>query len=70
MAPRGTSAAAATNTASPPAAADSQAKRLFDQLDLNHDGMLSLEEFSRATFQQPAAGSQQQPAGSTQQPAK
>jgi hypothetical protein len=32
--------------------------------------MLSLEEFSRATFQQPAAGSQQQPAGSTQQPAK
>ena len=39
-------------------------------LDLNHDGMLSLEEFSRATFQQPAAGSPQQPGGSTQQPAK
>jgi len=31
----------------------SQAKMLFDRLDTNHDGMLSLEEFSRATFQQP-----------------
>jgi hypothetical protein len=36
------------------AAADSPAKRIFDQLDTNHDGSLSLEEFSRATFQQPA----------------
>jgi cytoskeletal protein RodZ len=33
-------------------AQDSQAKRIFDQLDVNHDGMLSFDEFSRATFQQ------------------
>ena len=35
------------------AAADSPAKRIFDQLDANHDGMLSFEEFSRAQFQAP-----------------
>ena len=54
MAPRGNDAA--TTTHAPPGAAgaaDDQAKRIFDQLDLNHDGMLSLDEFSRATFQQP-----------------
>lgn len=45
-APSGDSSAATAGNAS-------QAKTLFDQLDANHDGMLSLEEFSRATFQQP-----------------
>jgi hypothetical protein len=48
---------AATTTRATPGAAgagdeQAQAKRIFDQLDLNHDGMLSLDEFSRATFQQ------------------
>jgi len=52
MAPRGTNPSAATNATA--GAADSPAKRIFDQLDTNHDGSLSLEEFSRATFQQPA----------------
>ena len=52
MAPRGTNPAAATNATA--GNADSPAKRIFDQLDTNHDGSLSLEEFSRATFQQPA----------------
>ena len=52
MAPRGTNPTAATNTTA--GNADSPAKRIFDQLDTNHDGSLSLEEFSRATFQQPA----------------
>jgi len=57
MAPRGTSPSASTNamangsTATTPAGTDSPAKRIFDQLDLNHDGVLSLEEFSRAQFQ-------------------
>ncbi len=56
MAPRGADPAQTTNTATPAAnTADSPAKKIFDQLDLNHDGMLSLDEFSRATFQQPAA---------------
>lgn len=52
MAPRGTNPTAATNATA--GNADSPAKRIFDQLDTNHDGSLSLEEFSRATFQQPA----------------
>jgi hypothetical protein len=39
------------SAATSPAGTDSPAKRIFDQLDLNHDGMLSLEEFSRAQFQ-------------------
>ena len=55
MAPRGADPAQTTNTAATPATSpDSPAKKIFDQLDLNHDGMLSLDEFSRATFQQPA----------------
>jgi len=55
MAPRGANPSTTTNaTANGAAAADSPAKRIFDQLDTNHDGSLSLEEFSRATFQQPA----------------
>jgi hypothetical protein len=54
MAPRG-SDAAATPHATPGAAGagDDQAKRIFDPRDLNHDGMLSLDEFSRATFEHP-----------------
>lgn len=53
MAPRG--ADANVNPMSPSASAtDNPAKRLFDQLDSNRDGMLSLDEFSRATFQQPS----------------
>ena len=52
MAPRGTNPSAATNATA--GAGDSPAKRIFDQLDTNHDGSLWLEEFSRATFQQPA----------------
>jgi Ca2+-binding EF-hand superfamily protein len=55
MAPRGANPSTTTNaTANGAAAADNPAKRIFDQLDTNHDGSLSLEEFSRATFQQPA----------------
>ena len=52
MAPRGTNPTAATNTTA--GNADSPAKRIFDQLDTNHDGSLSLEDYSRATIQQPA----------------
>jgi len=50
-APRGNEATATPHATA--GAGDTQAKRIFDQLDLNHDGMLSLDEFSRATFQQP-----------------
>ena len=32
------------------ASEDSQARRIFDQLDANHDGTLTFDEFSRATF--------------------
>ena len=53
MAPRGNDAATTHATPGAAGAGDNQAKRIFDQLDLNHDGMLSLDEFSRATFQQP-----------------
>jgi hypothetical protein len=53
MAPRGNDAATPHATPGAAGTGDDQAKRIFDQLDLNHDGMLSLDEFSRATFQQP-----------------
>ncbi len=60
MAPRGTNPADRTNATSNGStgtngAPDSPAKRIFDQLALNHDGVLTLEEFSRAQFQQPTA---------------
>jgi Ca2+-binding EF-hand superfamily protein len=35
------------------AAQDSPARRIFDQLDTNHDGMLTFEEFSKAQFGSP-----------------
>ena len=38
-------------TSATDASKDTQAKKIFDQLDTNHDGALSYEEFSRATFQ-------------------
>jgi Ca2+-binding EF-hand superfamily protein len=54
MAPRGANPSATTNAmAGSTGAADTEAKKIFDQLDANHDGMLSLDEFSRAKFQQP-----------------
>ena len=28
-----------------------EARKIFDQLDLNHDGVLSYQEFSRSTFE-------------------
>ena len=56
IAPRGANPATTTEAmANGPKTADGPAKKIFDQLDTNKDGSLSLEEFSRATFQQPAA---------------
>ena len=46
----GSSAGAAAADASKD---DSPARKIFDQLDTNHDGTLSFDEFARATFQQP-----------------
>jgi Ca2+-binding EF-hand superfamily protein len=46
------SATSGPETATNGASADnSQARKIFDQLDLNHDGSLSFQEFSRATFE-------------------
>ena len=41
-----------SDTTSSAAASESPAKKIFDQLDSNKDGTLTLEEFSRAQFQQ------------------
>lgn len=57
MAPRGANASTSTNSSaatSADATKDGQARQIFDQLDSNRDGTLSFDEFSRATFQQPA----------------
>jgi len=49
-----TAPATSPSTTSSPAenanAQDAQARKIFDQLDTNHDGLLTLDEFSRATF--------------------
>lgn len=51
--PAGTSAEATGATANTTATQGqgTEARRIFDQLDLNHDGVLSYQEFSRATFE-------------------
>jgi len=46
------SATSGPDTSTANASAQSpQARKIFDQLDMNHDGMLSFQEFSRATFE-------------------
>jgi len=40
--------AAATSSAN--VSQQTEARKIFDQLDVNHDGNLSFDEFSRATF--------------------
>jgi hypothetical protein len=49
--PTGTNASGGSTAASSAAGGNDTARKIFDQLDSNHDGSLSYDEFSRATFQ-------------------
>lgn len=44
------SSASSTTGANTNAAADAEARKVFDELDTNHDGTLSFDEFKRATI--------------------
>jgi hypothetical protein len=46
----GASSASSTTGGNANAAADAEARKVFDELDTNHDGTLSFDEFKRATI--------------------